>query len=235
MLTIHVGNDDLAGGAQQYSSLTRVRPAEVTRWSADSGRRGHAAADAPRYRAPDAGAKSGQITRASQPLDTELVETSGVRVGSLIGAPDAPPQKVVSGQVRMVTPPPPPPPPKPYSIEAIRGSKRSERSSSDTTHWPCRSAPRFSRWRFRSPRALSGQAQTPPPSRPLPPWCRRRPHRCRDAGNRRRTAADRGRPVHVLQTDFDISRVRSRTTPSRLHGHQPAGAAARRQKSVQSA
>ena len=70
----------------------------------------------------------GQITLALRnPLDTENVETSGVRVGSLLGAPDAPPQKkVVSGQVRMVTPPPPPPPPKPYSIEAIRGSKRSE-------------------------------------------------------------------------------------------------------------
>jgi len=70
----------------------------------------------------------GQITLALRnPLDTEVVETNGVRMGSLLGAPDTAPVRQVNprGQVRMVTPPPPPAP-KPYTVEMIRGAKRSE-------------------------------------------------------------------------------------------------------------
>jgi len=75
----------------------------------------------------------GQIMLALRnPLDTEVVETNGVRMGSLIGAPDAAPVRQVkpSGQVRMVTPPPPPAP-KPYTVEMIRGAKRTEEQVKD--------------------------------------------------------------------------------------------------------
>jgi len=71
----------------------------------------------------------GQIMLALRnPLDTEVVQTNGVRMGSLIGAPDSAPVRQVTprGQVRMVTPAPPPPAPKPYTVEMIRGAKRTE-------------------------------------------------------------------------------------------------------------
>ena len=66
------------------------------------------------------------------PLDVVPTETKGVRLASLMGAPDAPPvvkvengpdtrrrRKPVVGRRR-------PKPPKFYSIEAIRAAKRSE-------------------------------------------------------------------------------------------------------------
>jgi pilus assembly protein CpaB len=60
------------------------------------------------------------------PLDTELVETSGARMSALVGAPPAPPVRaVVQGRPRMVQPAPPPPP-KPYTVESIRGARRTE-------------------------------------------------------------------------------------------------------------
>ena len=71
----------------------------------------------------------GQIMLALRnPLDTEIVETAGVRTNSLLGTPAAAPVRQVkpSGQVRMVAPPAPPPPPKPYTVEVIRGAKRSD-------------------------------------------------------------------------------------------------------------
>jgi pilus assembly protein CpaB len=58
------------------------------------------------------------------PMDVVPVETRGVRVGALLGAPEAPPtRRVVQGQVRVVAPPPPP---QPYRVESIRGAKRAE-------------------------------------------------------------------------------------------------------------
>lgn len=61
------------------------------------------------------------------PLDTTPTETRGVRMGALMAPPSAPPQEqVVKGQKRLVAPPPPPPPPKAYTVETIRGAKRSE-------------------------------------------------------------------------------------------------------------
>jgi len=60
------------------------------------------------------------------PLDVEPVETRGVRMANLIGAPDpAPVQRTVQGRTRVVSPPPPPAP-KPYTVEAIRGAARSQ-------------------------------------------------------------------------------------------------------------
>jgi pilus assembly protein CpaB len=61
------------------------------------------------------------------PLDTEEVDTNGARLAALLGAPPAPPVRaVVQGRQRMVQPPPPPPPPKPYTVESIRGARRTE-------------------------------------------------------------------------------------------------------------
>ena len=72
-------------------------------------------------------ASEGSIILALRnPLDTEAVETSGARLSALVGAPPAPPVRaVVSGRPRMVTPPPPPAP-KPYTVESIRGARRTE-------------------------------------------------------------------------------------------------------------
>jgi len=69
----------------------------------------------------------GQIVLALRnPLDVEPVETQGVRMAALLGAPDPKPIKtVVQGQPRMVAPPPPPAP-KPYTVDAIRGAKRAD-------------------------------------------------------------------------------------------------------------
>jgi pilus assembly protein CpaB len=68
------------------------------------------------------------------PLDTEPTISRGTRAVSLVtGAPQvaAPPAPVRSSKPRVVPPPPappppPPPPPKAYSVEVIRGAKRTE-------------------------------------------------------------------------------------------------------------
>jgi pilus assembly protein CpaB len=60
------------------------------------------------------------------PLDTDETNTKGERLAGLMGSPDPPPvRRVVEGRPKMVTPAPPPPPPA-YTIETIRGAKRSE-------------------------------------------------------------------------------------------------------------
>ncbi len=73
---------------------------------------------------------SGQIMLVLRnPLDIEPTETNGVRLASLMGAPDAPPVvKVEKGQARVARKPAAaaPEPPKFYSVEAIRAAKRSE-------------------------------------------------------------------------------------------------------------
>jgi len=63
------------------------------------------------------------------PMDKEPTVTQGVRLASLLGPPTPPPvEKSVQGRkvVRAVVPPPPPPAPKIYTVETIRGAKRSE-------------------------------------------------------------------------------------------------------------
>lgn len=65
------------------------------------------------------------------PLDTAPTMTPGVRMAGLTGPPSIPqPEKPVAPRKpRAAAPPPPPAPPpapKPYSVEAIRGAKRSE-------------------------------------------------------------------------------------------------------------
>jgi pilus assembly protein CpaB len=62
------------------------------------------------------------------PLDVAPTETRGVRMASLMAAPDPQPVvKVFKGQPRVVTPPPAAPQePKGYSVEAIRAAKRTE-------------------------------------------------------------------------------------------------------------
>ena len=70
----------------------------------------------------------GQIVLALRnPLDVEAVVTNGQRMSSLLGAPaPAPVVKAVQGRPRVVTPPAPPPVAPKYTIDAIRGGKRSE-------------------------------------------------------------------------------------------------------------
>jgi len=66
------------------------------------------------------------------PLDVEPSKTTGIRLASLIGPPaPAPVEKSVKGRKVMVAqpavvPPPPPPPPPVYTVETIRGAKRTE-------------------------------------------------------------------------------------------------------------
>jgi pilus assembly protein CpaB len=73
---------------------------------------------------------SGQIMLVLRnPLDIEPTETKGIRLASLMGAPDAPPVvKVEKGQARVARKPVAvaPEAPKFYSVEAIRAAKRSE-------------------------------------------------------------------------------------------------------------
>jgi pilus assembly protein CpaB len=72
---------------------------------------------------------SGAITLVLRnPLDVVPTDTKGVRLASLMGAPDPPPVvKEVKGQRRVVVPKPvAPPEPKFYSVEAIRAAKRTE-------------------------------------------------------------------------------------------------------------
>jgi pilus assembly protein CpaB len=60
------------------------------------------------------------------PLDVAPTETAGARMSALVGAPPAPPVRaVVQGKPRMVQPTPPPAP-KPYTVESIRGARRTE-------------------------------------------------------------------------------------------------------------
>ena len=64
------------------------------------------------------------------PLDTAIVETTGVRITNLLGSPE-PPKPPPARPVRVARvepppPPPPPPPPKPYTVETIRAAKRVE-------------------------------------------------------------------------------------------------------------
>lgn len=63
------------------------------------------------------------------PMDRKPTETNGIRTAALLGAAPAPPPvvKTVANRRVAVTPPPPPAPvSKIYTVEAIRGAKRSE-------------------------------------------------------------------------------------------------------------
>jgi pilus assembly protein CpaB len=65
------------------------------------------------------------------PLDTEETETEGVRIANLFGGSAPPPQpaRPAAAVVRRPAPPPPPAPPavpSTYTVEAIRGAKRTE-------------------------------------------------------------------------------------------------------------
>jgi hypothetical protein len=66
------------------------------------------------------------------PLDVAPTTTKGARMASLLGTPSAPVAvKRVEGRRVAQTPPPAPaaaPAPKIYTVEAIRGAKRSEES-----------------------------------------------------------------------------------------------------------
>jgi pilus assembly protein CpaB len=66
----------------------------------------------------------GQIMLALRnPMDTSPTLTNGVRMSGLMASPDpAPVRRVIQGQPRVVAPPPP----VPYTVETIRGAKRSE-------------------------------------------------------------------------------------------------------------
>jgi pilus assembly protein CpaB len=82
--------------------------------------------DAERISLANTGGKITLVLR--NPLDTIATDTKGVRMASLMGAPEPPPViNAVRGQVmRVAAPKPAPEPPKIYSVEAIRGQKRSE-------------------------------------------------------------------------------------------------------------
>ena len=72
---------------------------------------------------------SGKIMLALRnPLDSEPTETKGIQLASLFEAPEpAPVEKTVKGRRVMVPArPAPPPPPKVYTVETIRGAKRTE-------------------------------------------------------------------------------------------------------------
>jgi pilus assembly protein CpaB len=77
-------------------------------------------------------ANQGQITLTLRnPLDVAPTATSGVRMANLLAAPAPPvPVKNVEGRRVVKRPPPPPPAPAPapkiYTVEAIRGAKRTE-------------------------------------------------------------------------------------------------------------
>ncbi len=68
---------------------------------------------------------NGQIMLALRnPLDVEPTKTTGVRVSALLASPNpAPVTRVVQGRPRVEAPPPPP---ALYTVEAIRGAKRSQ-------------------------------------------------------------------------------------------------------------
>jgi pilus assembly protein CpaB len=77
-------------------------------------------------------ASEGQLMLALRnPLDTVETATKGVRVGGLFGQPPAPAPKPVSvrakaAPVKAELAPAAEPAPRPYTVEAIRGAKRSE-------------------------------------------------------------------------------------------------------------
>jgi pilus assembly protein CpaB len=76
-------------------------------------------------------AAQGHITLTLRnPLDTAPTETSGIRTAGLMGLPVASPQPAEKPAARRSARPapvvPPPPPPTPYTVEAIRGAKRSQ-------------------------------------------------------------------------------------------------------------
>ncbi len=75
-------------------------------------------------------AGEGQITLALRnPLDEQPTETTGVRLASLMAGPAPPPIETTRQGRRVMVPvrvAPPPPKPKPYTVEAIRGAKRTE-------------------------------------------------------------------------------------------------------------
>ena len=77
-------------------------------------------------------ATEGQIMLALRnPLDVEPTSTTGTRLSSLYDAPAAPIQPVAyraapKPKVIEAPPPPPPPAPKPYTVEVVRGAKRTE-------------------------------------------------------------------------------------------------------------
>jgi pilus assembly protein CpaB len=73
-----------------------------------------------------AAADGSVVLALRNPIDTDETKTNGERLTSLMGSPDpAPVRRVVEGKPKMVVPLPPPPPAS-YTIEAIRGAKRSE-------------------------------------------------------------------------------------------------------------
>ena len=60
------------------------------------------------------------------PLDVAPTSTAGVRMANLIGPPSPPPvERTVKGRKMVVASAPPPAPPAPYTVETIRGAKRS--------------------------------------------------------------------------------------------------------------
>ncbi len=74
-------------------------------------------------------AAEGQILLVLRnPLDVVPTSTSGVRIASLMGPPSQPPvEKAYKGRKMVVAAPVPPPPlpsPPPYTVETIRGAKR---------------------------------------------------------------------------------------------------------------
>jgi pilus assembly protein CpaB len=76
-------------------------------------------------------AAEGQIMLTLRnPMDRKPTETNGIRTAALLGTapPPAPVVKTVSNRRVAVPPPAPPPAPvsKIYTVEAIRGAKRSE-------------------------------------------------------------------------------------------------------------
>lgn len=60
------------------------------------------------------------------PIDVDPTKTQGARMSALMSSPDPPPVHVVSSGRPRVVVPEAPPAPKPYTIEVIRGAKRSE-------------------------------------------------------------------------------------------------------------
>lgn len=71
----------------------------------------------------------GRITLTLRnPLDTTSTESAGIRAGGLMGLPPPPPAaaRVAPKRAPVAAAPvaPPPPPPQPYTVEAIRGAKR---------------------------------------------------------------------------------------------------------------
>jgi pilus assembly protein CpaB len=60
------------------------------------------------------------------PMDVEPVETRGVRMAGLLAEPNPEPERrIVNNRPRMVAPTPPPPS-RPYTIETIKGTERSQ-------------------------------------------------------------------------------------------------------------